>query len=126
MSELDKVTASLNREIEALKRRSVEGFLAAGRIIEQGARDMVPIHSGELRDSSYTKISDDDPNVVEVGFSAEYASIIHQDDDMKLEGEPRRDGDGEYWGPDGTADFLTKSIEENRDAALQAIVKSSR
>lgn len=118
MTDLTDALAKLNDQIARLKRNSLEGLLAAGRVIEEGARELVPVHTGELRDSSYTRQTG--PHTVEVGFSAEHAPFIHRDDDMKLEGEPRNSGDGRYWGPSGTSEFLAKSLEENGERALQA------
>lgn len=118
MAAIDDALANLNAQIELTKRNSLEGLLAAGKVIEEGARELVPVKSGALRDSSYTRATG--PHTVEVGFSADYAGIIHDDDDMKLQGEARSDGEGVYWGPHGTADFLTKSLEENAERALQA------
>lgn len=123
MSALDSVLANLNAEIADVKRRTHAGLTEAGRVIERGARDMVPIHKGKLRASSYTRPSNSNPDAVEVGFDEPYAIVIHGDDDMKLEGEPRKDGDGVYWGPDGTSEFLTKAIERYGDEAVAALNK---
>lgn len=125
MADLDKVLANLNAEINDVKRRSMGGLMAAGRVIEDAARDLVPVHMGDLRDSSFTRPSDSNPGAVEVGFDAGYAIVIHNDDDMKLEGEPRRDGEGEYWGPAGTSEFLTKAIQQSGDDAVEALRKSA-
>lgn len=120
MKGLNEALANLNAEIAAIKQRSAKGAMAAGRVIEKGARELVPELSGELRDSSFTRRSSRDPNGAEVGFDAEYALKIHNDRDMRLKGKPR-DGDrGVYWGPRGTSNFLKKSLEANAANAVQA------
>ncbi len=41
-----------------------------------------------------------------VGYTAAYALWVHESVEMKWEGEERRSGIGEYWGPHGQAKFL--------------------
>ncbi|MGI9159859.1 MAG: hypothetical protein ACR2K1_08920 [Saprospiraceae bacterium] len=121
MSDLDDIVGELNSEIERIKGATIEGLLAAGQLIQAGAQDRVPVKSGALKASAYTRVSATDANVVEVGFEAEYALLVHEDNDMKLAGQPRSDGNGEYWGPNGASQFLTASVEANREKAIQII-----
>lgn len=48
---------------------------------------------------------------VVVGFSAPYAKFVHNKTDMKLQGLPRPNGIGVYWGPHGQAHFLSAPTE---------------
>lgn len=120
-SGLGTVTRNLNLQIARIEARTIEGLMIAGRIIEEDARDMVPVLTGKLKASSFTRRSRKDPKAVEVGFGVPYAPAINFDDDMKLKGQPRPEGGGRYWGPAGTAGFLEKSIQKNAGRVLKAV-----
>lgn len=115
---LDAAMDELNAQIARIKGATMEGLLEAGRLIQAEAAARVPVVTGELRDSGYTRQID--ANTVEVGFEAEHATLIHSDDDMKLEGEPRPDG-GVFWGPEGMADFLTEAAEANASKVARIV-----
>jgi hypothetical protein len=61
------------------------------------------------------------PSVL-VGYEAAYALAVHEDVEMKLRGQPRPSGIGEYWGPHGQAKFLETPARRNA-AIYAAIVK---
>jgi hypothetical protein len=121
MSDIDELLAKLNGDIAKVKGQTMDGLMAAGRLIQAGAQELVPVKSGELKASAYTRRSVSNPNAVEVGFEAEYAGIIHEDDDMKLEGQQRPDGGGVFWGPAGASHFLRTSVENNAEKALDIV-----
>ena len=111
---------ALDREIDKLKRKSADGAIAAGKVVEAGARDMAPVDTGELRDSSFTRRSRRNSQAAEVGFRAPYARKIHDDGDMRLRGEKRPGGRGTYWGPKGEAGFLVKALRKLKAQAVRA------
>ncbi len=57
-----------------------------------------------------------------VGYEAAYAVHVHENVEMKLAGQPRPSGIGEYWGPHGQAKFLETPARRNV-ATYNAIVK---
>lgn len=62
---------------------------------------------------------------VVVGYTAAYALFVHENMEMKLEGQPRPSGLGVYWGPEGAGPkFLEGPARENRDV-LAEIVKTA-
>lgn len=59
------------------------------------------------------KYGDNRPVTVVVGYEAAYAVAIHEDVEMKMRGQPRPSGIGEYWGPHGQAKFLEQPAREH-------------
>lgn len=51
--------------------------------------------------------------VVVVGYESAYAVHVHEDIEMKLKGQSRPSGIGEYWGPHGQAKFLEQPARAN-------------
>lgn len=111
-TELDAINKALNKEVDKIKKKTVAGSMALGLMIQREAMLLVPVHLGELRNSAYTQKSPDNPTVIEVGFSAVYAMAIHENLEAKLKGQPRPDGIGVYWGPDGEPQFLLKAVQK--------------
>ncbi|WP_322997953.1 hypothetical protein [Castellaniella sp.] len=50
-----------------------------------------------------------------VGYTASYASAVH-DAPGKLAGQPRANGNGNYWDPNAEPGFLTKGFEQIKPA----------
>jgi hypothetical protein len=108
----DEVMRNLNREIEGIKDRSRDGLLEAGIQIQAVSDKRVPVEYGNLRGSSYTRFTPEDPNVVEVGYGAAYAPFVHSFTREELRGRRRPSGLGTYWNP-GRSRFLQSSVEDN-------------
>lgn len=55
-----------------------------------------------------------DNGSVVVGYTAQYAIFVHENLEMKLAGEPRTNGRGHYWDPQGQAGpkFLEQPARE--------------
>ena len=77
--------------------------------------------------------SEKDSGSVIVGFTAAYALFVHENMEMKLKGQPRTGGRGNYWDPQGIAGpkFLEGPARELSNSGelgrvLRAIYEISR
>lgn len=111
---LSAASTNLNREIASIKKSSFAGVLALGQLILARSNKRVPREYGNLVGSGYARKGQNNPQSVEIGYSASYAVYVHENLEMKLKGQPRPSGLGKYWGPSGEAKFLQKSIDETR------------
>ena len=121
-----KVIDRLNREIRQIKGRSVAGLLEAGLGIERLSNQRTPREYGNLIGSSYTRVAQDDPNAVEIGYTAEYAVWIHENTEQKLKGQPRPSGLGVYWGPAGQPKFLESAVRDREQVTVQIVAKRAQ
>lgn len=103
------VLGNLNREIGNIENRSSAGLMAAGLLVQRGAQQRVPVLTGNLKGSAYTrKVAGRQP-AVEVGFTAAYAIFVHENL------ETRHDN--------GEAKFLENSLNDNRKQILALIAR---
>lgn len=104
---LDKVMANLNKEIAKIKGRSIAGLLAGGLIIQAEAQRRVPVDTGNLKGSAFTRKAHDDEKSVVVGFGAAYAIYVHEDLNA--------------FHDDGEAKFLENAVTAKGQEVLEAI-----
>jgi hypothetical protein len=85
--------------------------------IQRNSDQRVPVEYGNLRGSSYVEqnLKPGSGGSWEVGYTASYATYVHENLEMKWRGKPRRSGIGEYWGPHGESKFLEKAFNEEVD-----------
>lgn len=105
---LEKVFGNLNRELSNIKGRTIAGLLAAGLIIQARAQELVPVDTGNLKGSAFTRKAPEDDKVVETGFGAAYAVYVHED--------------LEAYHDNGQAKYLEQAAIEKQDDAIKAIV----
>jgi bacteriophage HK97-gp10 putative tail-component len=101
----DAVLKNLNREIAGIEGRTLAGLLEAGLLIERESKPLVPVDTGNLRGSGYTRKSGE--LEVEVGYSAAYAVFVHED----LEAHHKV----------GQAKFLEQAVHENAGKVLDIV-----
>jgi len=123
---LNKVLGNLNREVNKIENKGIDGLLAAGFILERASNKIVPIEHGFLRNSSFTRKAQNNRKAVEVGYSAKYAVYVHENLEQKLKGQRRPSGLGVYWGPKGEPQFLLKSILSEKNKMLTAIQRKAK
>lgn len=123
---LNKVLGNLNREVNKIENKGIDGLLAAGFILERVSNKIVPIEHGFLRNSSFTRKAQNNRKAVEVGYSAKYAVYVHENLEQKLKGKRRPSGLGVYWGPKGEPQFLLKSILSEKNKMLTAIQRKAK
>jgi len=118
---LGEVTKRLNEELAKLEERTLAGLLAAGLLVLRRSNAKVPREYGFLIGSGEARKTPEDENTVEVVYGAEYAAHVHENVEMKLQGQPRPSGLGEYWGPSGEAKFLEKAVDESVSDIVQVV-----
>lgn len=116
----DEVIRNLNREIAGIKSRSRDGLLEAGIQVEGVSDRRVPVEYGNLRGSSYARFTPEDPDTVEIGYTAAYAPFVHSNRQEKLRGRARPSGLGTYWNP-GRSLFLQSALEDNLFGIVEII-----
>ena len=82
----------------------------AGLMIQRESQLEVPVDTGNLKASAFTRYSNDGKiQRVQVGYTAAYALYVHEAVDMKLAGKSRgakkrgKGYRGHYWDPQGRA-----------------------
>lgn len=109
----------LIKDAEAeMKKAARRGLHKGGLIVQRQAQQWVPVDTGNLRGSAFTRVVG---THVEVGFSANYAIYVHENMEQKLKGQPRASGRGVYWGPDGRPKFLEAAWKAKREEFMQAV-----
>lgn len=130
---LEEITRNINRQIAAMPRATMAGLMAAGLIVQRDAQLHVPVDTGNLKASAFTrkaqKSSDRKP-AVEVGFTASYAVFVHENMEQKLRGVPRTSGSGKgrYWDPQGRAGpkFLQNAVADNQRKIVDTIAAHAK
>jgi hypothetical protein len=114
---IEQVLRNLNHEVGRIKWRTMTGLMEAGLKVQGSAQGKVPIDTGNLRASAFTRKHETKPLAVVVGFTSAYAVFVHENLEQKLKGQPRRSGTrkGRYWDPQGRAGpkFLQRAVGEN-------------
>ena len=107
------------------------GLRRAGLLIQRESQQRVPVNTGQLKNSAFTRRTG--PLEVRVGYTAAYALYVHENVEMKLKGQPRpltSDGtsQGRYWDPQGRgqAKFLENAYRENLAKIRSIIAGGSR
>ncbi len=70
-----------------------------------------------------TKSRKEDNVSVSVGYTANYALWVHENTQMKLKGQPRPKGRGNYWDPPGRGQskFLEEPARTKRDDIIRVV-----
>lgn len=112
-------TAQIVDEITATK--VVRALKSATYIIRTESATMTPIETSTLINSQFDTIEVNGTRVTgKVGYSANYALYVHNASG-KLKGQPRPNGKGSYWSPNGEPKFLTKAADKTKDLVDKAI-----
>lgn len=123
---VNETITALNAELAQIKGKSMAGLLAGGAIVERRAAETAPVEYDKLVGSKFTRKAPDDPNVVEVGFSALYALYVHENLEAKLKGTPRPSGLGVYWGPSGRPRFLALALQETSRDVINMVAQYAK
>lgn len=115
----DKLQGEL-KKVGKLSERFVTKSMIA---ISAQTLPMIPIDTSFLANSEYRKVKmKGDGYEGEIGYGAEYAPYVH-DAPGTLAGQPRPNGNGVYWGPDGEPQFLAKGVEAFIEDELDALIR---
>lgn len=101
-----------------------KGLTKAGLDLQREAQRRVPVDTGNLKASAFTRLLPyQEPEVI-VGFTAAYAIYVHE---MRMvnAGKPRTSGTGKgnYWDPQNRAQpkFLEEPFREMQDDILKTV-----
>lgn len=110
MKGLDDVLQNLGEEVQKLKGTTTAGLLAAGLILQRQSQvNLRPsVVTGNLRGSGFTRKAPLTPMAVEVGFTAAYAPIVHEN----MEGRSPK--------------YMQEAIKSERGKMLDAIAKRAK
>lgn len=124
---LKQAQQNLNRIVDEISsQKIVTALTSASIIITTEAASMTPIDTSTLINSQYRTIDVNGTRVTgRIGYSANYALYVHNASG-KLKGQPRANGNGAYWGPNGESKFLDKAVENTRSMVDAAIMREMR
>lgn len=122
---IERVRANYRRTVEKIISQKSEAAIYA--ILSQGramADKMTPIDTSNLINSGYApQITATGGTVVgTIGYTASYAFFVH-DADGKLRGQPRANGNGNYWDPNAEPKFLSEGFEQIK-SSIPAILRA--
>jgi len=77
---LNEVLRNLNKEVEALKKRTIAGMWEAGLEVKRRSMELTPVGpTGNLKASHYViPYEGSSGPVVEIGLTASYAPFVHE------------------------------------------------
>lgn len=103
----------LNRELKAIKGRTIQGMAAAATLVKGRSQAKTPVDEGNLKASHYTAtgVTLSGP-VAEVGCTADYAIYVHED----LEANHTV----------GQAKFLESALNESKDDIVNTVRRRAR
>ena len=83
---LDEVLRNLNKEVEALKKRTIGGMWEAGLEVQRRSMELSPTDTGNLRASHYAiAYQSNSGPAVEIGATASYAPFVHERVELRHE-----------------------------------------
>ena len=104
-------------KVKARHLKNVErGFIKAGLFLQRKSQKVVPVDTGNLRNSAFTRLQGHNQgknSKVFVGYTAAYAIFVHED----LEASHK---------PGKTAKFLEGPAREHRQDMIDIILKEAR
>ena len=114
VSGIDRVLKGFKMTVDRAAGPVSEGAVYA--ILSQGgalAQTMTPIDTSTLINSQYAPQVDVQRGKVAgtLGYTASYAFAVHNASG-KLAGQPRENGNGDYWDPSGEPGFLSKGFDQ--------------
>lgn len=120
---IEAANDKLTNELRKMGRLS-ELFVTKALIsVSANTAPMVPIDTSFLLNSEYRKVTKRFGGFEGVlGFGAHYAPYVHEAPGT-LKGQPRANGNGKYWDPDGEPQFLAKGVEAFIADDLDAILR---
>lgn len=109
---LKVVLGNMRKAHQEIKQGQRRGLTKAGLIIKREAMKRTPVDLGNLKGSAYSDLDPYSGKFVEIGYTAEYAPIVHED----LEARHTV----------GEAKFLERAVNAKRGEALDVIGRESK
>lgn len=115
---LKTVIDNLNKELGKAPGVVFAGLKAGGLHLQRESQRMVPVDTGNLKASAFTRSTMRD---VIVGYTSAYAPFVHEAP-MTLQGQPRPTK-GRYWDPQGRASskFLETPMRTKKDEIAEIV-----
>lgn len=108
---MTRITNNLPRFVDDVQRRGTRGMLQALILGASEAVATTPRDTSTLINSQFRTVEVDGTKIVgTVGYTAEYALAVHEAKGT-LKGQPRANGNGNYWDPSGEPHFLRDGFE---------------
>jgi hypothetical protein len=103
------------------------GLKKAGLMLQAESQRLVPVETGNLRASAFTRaVGQGIKTVVTVGYTAFYAAMVHEAFGV-LKGQPRKKpAKGKYWDPKGQPKFLETPMRRLRDKLAAIVAKEAK
>jgi len=106
---------ALSGEARRIKGRTKSGLIAGSLMLQGEAQKLTPVDTGNLRGSAFPSIQEMSGAVEEtknrvsitIGFNAEYAAAVHENLEIRFR--------------NGTAKFLSKAVENNRERFFEIV-----
>lgn len=113
----------LTHDIPQLAERAM---IVSASIIGGYATLMTPVDTSLLINSQYRKIKHGNNRVIAaIGYTANYAASVHEASGWAA-GQPRENGNGNYWDPDAEPKFLEKAGNNHVAEIDAAVAKAMR
>lgn len=122
------VNKKIDRVIDDIDGQLTERGLYVAATVGAGyAAIMTPIDTSNLINSQYiSQPRQTNTGVaIDVGYTANYAINVHNAKGT-LKGQPRANGNGAYWAPDGEPQFLLKGFEQHMSEVNDAFFRAIR
>ena len=104
---------NLNKELRAIKGKTIEGLTVSAMLVRSRSQALTPVDTGNLKASTYNASGGtSDKPVVEVGYTADYAVKVHEDLGV--------------YHKTGQAKFLETAIEKSKGDILDIVKKRAR
>ena len=124
---LANVLSNLRAQTYIIPGQVNRGLYKAGLFLQAKSQKLVPVNTGNLKASAFTRLA---AGRVSVGYTAGYAVFVHEAVKMKLKGKPRPNNKGKFWDPQGKgqAKFLEAPFrnEANRRSIIQIVKRAAR
>jgi hypothetical protein len=110
-----RVTNNMGQFITAAQNKAARDMTAALILGQSEAASMTPIDTSTLINSAFKNVENNNGRITgTAGYTASYALAVHEAKG-KLKGQPRQNGQGNYWDPTGEPQFLKKGFEQAAD-----------
>lgn len=124
---LKRVRGNFKSEMQRnIPARAQKAAYVATSIIAGHAALMTPVDTSNLINSQFTRVIKVGTAAVGViGYTANYAIYVHEAKGS-MKGQPRPNGRGDYWAPNGKPQFLLKAVIDNRSEIDRAVYKAMK
>lgn len=107
-----EVSARISAEIDEMGGATMAGLLEGGLKVQAKSQDRVPVDTGNLKGSAYTRKERGGATAVEVGYGAAYALGVHEDMEARHE--------------TGQAKYLESALYDSETEILESVERHAQ